>query len=118
MSRIPTLLISLALASTSAVPAIAGMNAVDWLARQHIQAAQQRASTPWVTARVARTDKAKGTLTIAHGAIKSIGMPAMLMTYGAADPASIAAFNKGDQVDVQLNSQGGVASVVKTAPWR
>ena len=118
MPRTSTLLIALALASTSAVPAVAGMNGVDWLARQHIQADQQRANAPWVTARVTTIDRAKGTLTIAHGAITSIGMPAMLMTYAAADPASVAALNKGDLVNVQLNSQGGVANVVKTGPWR
>jgi hypothetical protein len=45
MSRMQTLLIALALASTGAVPAVAGMNSVDWLARQHIQAAQARTTT-------------------------------------------------------------------------
>jgi|SRR5215510_719710 len=119
MSHLKTILFASALASITAMPAAAGMNGWEWMNQmQRIRAAQQSANTPWVTARVAKTDRARGAVTIAHGAIKSIGMPAMLMTYAAADPASLAALNKGDQVSVQLNGQGGVANVVKAGLWR
>jgi Cu(I)/Ag(I) efflux system periplasmic protein CusF len=68
-----------------------------------------------VTAKVTKTDRMRGTLTIAHGAVPSIGMPAMLMTYAAADPGVLTTLNNGDRVNVRLSTRGGAARVVDVA---
>ena len=117
MSRVKmAALLALGLTFAGAAPALAGMNGWDWMNQaERLRAARSTADAPWVTAKVTKTDKARGTLTIAHGAVPGIGMPAMLMTYAAADPGVLATLNKGDRVNVRLSTRGGAARVVDVA---
>jgi Cu(I)/Ag(I) efflux system periplasmic protein CusF len=109
-------LLALGLTIAGATPALAGMNGWEWMNQaERLRAARSAVDAPWVTAKVARTDRTRGTLTIAHGAVPSIRMPAMLMTYGAADPGVLATLNKGDRVNVRLSNRGGAARVVDVA---
>jgi Cu(I)/Ag(I) efflux system periplasmic protein CusF len=109
-------LIALGLTVAGAAPALAGMNGWEWMNQaERLRAARSAADTPWVTAKITKTDKARGTLTIAHGAVPGIGMPAMLMTYAAADPGVLATLSKGDRVSVRLSTRGGASRVVDVA---
>jgi Cu(I)/Ag(I) efflux system protein CusF len=117
MSRFKlAVLLALGLTLTGAAPALAGMNGWEWMNQaERLRAARSNSEVAWVAARVTKTDKVKRTLTIAHGAVPGIGMPAMLMTYAAVDPGVLATLNKGDRVNVHLSMRGGVAQVVEIA---
>ena len=81
--------LALALALVGAAPAFAhNMNMTDWL-RMMEKLRQQQANqeTPWVSGRVVKINSAAQSVSISHGAIKSIGMPAMTMTFGVTEPS-------------------------------
>lgn len=51
-------------------------------------------------------DRPGARVKIDHGPIKSIGMPAMVMTFKVRDPALLAELKEGDQVDFALERSG------------
>lgn len=54
--------------------------------------------TDAVEATVKKIDAASGKVTLAHGPLKSLGMPAMTMVFKAKDAKSLAALKEGDKV--------------------
>ena len=85
----------------------------DWLSMmEKLAAAPNPQETPWVSARVVKVNAAAQSVTISHGAIKSIGMPAMTMTFGVADTSRLSALKKGQRVDIQVENVGGVGKIV------
>ena len=110
-----TIVFAIALALASATPAFAhNMNMTDWM-RMMEKLRQQQPNpqeTPWVSGRVVSVNAAGQSVTISHGAITSIGMPAMTMTFGIADPSSLSALKKGQRVDIQVENVGGAGKIV------
>lgn len=51
-------------------------------------------------------------ITVSHGAIPQIGMPAMTINFPVADTAHLAMLHKGDEVDIQCEHCSGVVKVV------
>lgn len=49
-------------------------------------------------ATVRKVDPASGKITLAHGALKNLGMPAMTMVFKVKDPAALAGLKEGDQI--------------------
>lgn len=94
-------------------PTLASMSGVEWL--QHIErlrGVQGNTTGPlWIPVQVASVDNQRQQLTISHGEIKSIGMPAMTMTFALADPAHLRMLKPGDTVDIQAANQGGVVRI-------
>lgn len=93
---------------------LASMSGVDWLNRiEMLQKSQRQAGErPWVRAQVRNVNLQRGELTISHGEIKSIDMPAMSMTFPVADTNHLRMVKVGDEVEVQAADQGGVVRIV------
>jgi Cu/Ag efflux protein CusF len=60
----------------------------------------------------------KGTVTLAHGPIESVGMSAMTMQFAVKAPASLTRFQVGDKVRFQAVMAGGEIVVVRIEPAR
>lgn len=106
--------IALALVMAGAAPAMAGMSGLEWMQKwQRMQA--RRANPPqhlWVSVRVEKVNLAEQMLTISHGAIKKINMPAMTMTFPVSDTTHLPMLRKGNNVDIHVAADGGVVKIV------
>lgn len=61
-------------------------------------------------------DKEGGKLTIKHGELKNLGMPAMTMVFRVKDPAMLGQVETGDQIDFMAEKVNGVLTVTMLAP--
>lgn len=109
------IVLSIALALAGGAPALAhNVNMTDWL--RMIEKLRLRQpdpqQTPWLKARVVKVDAAAQSVTISHDAIRSVGMPAMTMTFGVTDPSRLAALKKGQRVDIQVENVDGTGKIV------
>lgn len=105
---------AMAFALAGATPAFAHTNMTDWL-RMMEKLRQQQPNpqeTPWISARVVKVNAAEQSITISHGAITSVGMPAMSMTFGVTDSSRLSTLKKGQRVDIQVENVGGVGKIV------
>lgn len=57
---------------------------------------------------VKKVDKAAGKLTIAHGPLANLDMPAMTMVFKAADPAMLDKVKPGDKIRFAAERKAGV----------
>nr|WP_276556860.1 copper-binding protein [Rhodoblastus acidophilus] len=67
---------------------------------------------PLLNVKVKKADVAGGTLTISHGAISKIHMPAMTMTFPVTDPTHLQMLHKGDPVQIEVANQDGTVRVI------
>ena len=100
---------------THAQTQLASMSGVEWL--NHIERLQKGGGSgaperPWVAAEVRKVDPRASEMTIAHGAIPSIDMPAMTMTFPVQDAAHLRMLKSGDRVEVQAANVGGTVKIV------
>ena len=95
----------LALLSVFATPVFAAKD--DHSGHAMPGAAMSTAITEPVDATVKKVDKAAGKVTLAHGPLKNLGMPAMTMTFKAKDAAVLAALKEGDKVRFVAEQSGG-----------
>lgn len=65
---------------------------------------------------VRKVNKDAGKLTIKHGEIKHLDMPAMTMVFQVKDPAMLDQVKEGDKVRFAVESKGGAMTVTKIAP--
>ncbi|MBS0544959.1 MAG: copper-binding protein [Proteobacteria bacterium] len=67
---------------------------------------------------VKKVDKAAGKLTISHGPLKSLDMPAMTMVFRAADAAMLDKVKAGDRIRFDAARVGGAftVTVLEVAP--
>lgn len=85
------------------------------LAMTPIQAHATHGSVPYLAqAEIARgegevrkVDKAAGKVTIKHGPLEGINMPAMTMVFRPKDPAMLDSLKEGDQIKFTTSRQGG-----------
>lgn len=104
-----TIVLAFALALAGGAPAFAHKDMTDWLSMMEKLRKQQPnpQETPWVNARIVKVNAAAQSVTISHGAIKSIGMPAMSMTFGVTDTSRLSTLKKGQRVDIQVENSAG-----------
>jgi Cu(I)/Ag(I) efflux system periplasmic protein CusF len=102
----------------NAAPAFAGMSGIEWMQKwQQLEKRQGKAEPQAeptavnVGVRVVKADVAAKTLTISHGAVKKIGMPAMTMTFPVGETTHLKMLHKGDHVTIHVVNQGGTATV-------
>jgi len=62
---------------------------------------------------VKKLDKAKGTLTIAHGPLANLGMGAMTMSFKARDAAWLDQVKVGDAIDFVAEDVGGTLTITQ-----
>lgn len=67
---------------------------------------QEAAASATASGEVRRVDAAAGKVTIKHGKISALDLPAMTLVYQA-DPALLAGIKPGDQVRFTATRQGG-----------
>jgi Cu/Ag efflux protein CusF len=66
---------------------------------------------------IRKVDKKAGTLTIKHGPIQAIDMPAMTMVFQVKDPAMLSRVKAGDKVKFQAEMRaGGKLAVTQIEP--
>lgn len=110
--------VSVALASVLATPAFAGndmagmdMNGMDMSSKPSaMKAAPAHALTD---AEVRKVDPATGMITLKHGALDNVGMPAMTMAFKAKDAAMVRQVKEGDKVRVRVEEVGGTMTIVR-----
>lgn len=108
------LVLALALALAGAAPVAAQIGGDAWFDKwQEMQATKANPApvTIHVPARVVKVDNPGQALTISHGAVKKVGMPAMSMTLSAGGNVHLKMLKKGDRVTVDVEKQGGVPVV-------
>lgn len=74
------------------------------------QLAQANASTE---GEVRKVDKGAGKITLRHGPIANLDMPAMTMVFRAQDPAMLDRVKEGDKVRFSADKIGGQITVTK-----
>ena len=65
---------------------------------------------------VRKVDKAANKVTLKHGPIPNIDMPAMTMVFKAKDPAMLAGLKAGDKVRFEAQKVGDVYTVTRIEP--
>lgn len=63
-------------------------------------------------AEIRKVDPASGMITLKHGALKNVGMPAMTMAFKAKDAAMLKQAHEGDKVKVRVEDVGGTMTIV------
>jgi Cu(I)/Ag(I) efflux system protein CusF len=66
-----------------------------------------------VEGEVRKVDKEAGKITIRHGELKDLGMPAMTMVFRAKDPAMLDQAKVGDKVKFVAEKVGGAFTIAK-----
>lgn len=66
-----------------------------------------------VDGEVKKVNKEAGKITIRHGELKDLGMPAMTMVFRVKDPAMLDQAKAGDKVRFVAEKEGGAPTVVK-----
>ena len=66
---------------------------------------------PWTEGEVRKVDSDQGTVTLRHGAIANLGMPAMTMVFTAADPKLLTGLAPGNKVRFRADRPHGSLTV-------
>jgi Cu/Ag efflux protein CusF len=69
-----------------------------------------------VDAQVKKVDKSAGKVTLAHGPLTNLNMPAMTMVFRVKDAAWIDQMKAGDKIRFQADSVNGAMTVVHLEP--
>ena len=93
-----------------AAPAIA-LAQPDHAAHHGGASAPAAADTKLADGTVKKIDKSAGKLTIAHGPLESLGMPAMTMVFRAARPSLLDQVKVGDRIRFAVEKVGGALTV-------
>lgn len=80
------------------------------------QAAQSSAASDFTEGEVRKVDKSAGKITLRHGEIKSLDMPAMSMVFTAAKPEMLDQVKAGDKVRFRATNEGGAYTVTEIQP--
>ena len=78
--------------------------------------ASAESSLPLIDGEVKKVDKDTGKLTIKHGPITNLGMPAMTMVFRVNDPALLDKVKNGDKIRFAADKVGGVLTVMRVEP--
>ncbi|CAG2147484.1 copper-binding protein [Cupriavidus plantarum] len=107
MKHVNTLALVLSLTATSAAFAAGPMDGMD----MKPSAASPKAPQP-VAAEVRKIDVPTGKVTLKHGPIENLGMPAMVMAFPVKDRASLKNFKEGDAVFATFDKVNGEPAIV------
>lgn len=78
--------------------------------------AASAAAAPQTEGEVRKVDKAQGKLTLRHGPIANLDMPAMTMVFRVADPALLDNLQPGDKVRFTADKVNGAITVTALQP--
>ena len=97
-----------------AAPVLAQKPSEDHSAGHH--AGSQAQAAALADGEIRKVDKVAKKLTIKHGPIQSLNMPAMTMVYRVKDPAMLDKLKAGDKVKFDAQSEGNTYTVVRIEP--
>ena len=83
---------------------------------QHLAQATGPATTPMADGEVRKIDKDAGKITLQHGPIPNLEMPAMTMVFRVKDPAMLDRIKAGDKVRFSADRIGGQFTVTRIEP--
>ncbi|MDC6177102.1 copper-binding protein [Ralstonia solanacearum] len=116
MKDIKTLTVALALVAAPAAFAATPMDNMDMKSMGDME---MKSSTPSqqmphpVVAEIMKIDAQSGHVTLKHGAIDNLGMPAMTMAFPVKDRAALKDFKEGDAVQVTFDKVQSKPAVVE-----
>ncbi len=99
---------AVALSSLGAVSAAHAQQDMNMSSHQGMHMAAQDALSE---GEIRKVDKEAAKLTIKHGELKNVGMPAMTMAFKVKDPAMLDKVKEGDKVHFAVEKIGGVFTV-------
>jgi Cu/Ag efflux protein CusF len=73
-------------------------------------------ATPQSDGEVRKVDKEQGKVTLRHGPLQNLDMPAMTMVFKAADPKLLDGLKQGDKVKFTAERVNGVIAVTAIQP--
>ena len=79
----------------------------------HVAASAVAQAAPLSEGEVKKIDKALGKLTIKHGVLENLGMPAMTMIFRVKDVATLDQVKPGDRIRFLAEKVDGVITVTK-----
>lgn len=112
MKRTPTIILAVTLGL--ALPF--GATAADDRATQQGGAKTVDSSAPKSTGEVKKVDKASGKVTIKHGPLNNLGMPAMTMVFRVKDPAMLDQMKEGEKINFVAEKVNGAITVIQAEP--
>ena len=112
MKRIPILLVV-----TLGLSLPFGATAADERATQQQGGAKSvDNAAPKSSGEVKKVDKSSGKVTIKHGPIDNLGMPAMTMVFRVKDPAMLDQMKEGDKINFVAEKVNGAITVIQAEP--
>ena len=82
----------------------------------HTATTMQSSEGGFVDGIVKKVDKAGGKVTISHGPLTNLNMPAMTMVFRVKDAAWLDQMTTGEKIRFAADNPGGVMTVVKFEP--
>jgi len=96
---------------TSALAADHGQNG-------HAMPAEQAMAPVWADGTVKKVNADAGKVTISHGPLASLDMPAMTMVFRVSDPAMLDQMKPGNRIRFVVERRGGALTVTALQPGR
>jgi Cu(I)/Ag(I) efflux system periplasmic protein CusF len=93
--------------------ALAGDDMANMMMPMKSSASKPSSETALSNAEVVKVDRATGMVTLKHGELANIGMPAMTMAYKAKAAAMIQNAYAGEKVKVRVENVDGAPTIVK-----
>ena len=103
---------------TTVLAIIAALSATPVLPNEahHAPAAATPIASDTVKAEVRKVDKAAGKITLKHGELRNLGMPAMTMVFAVREAAALEAVREGDAVTATIENAKGAYAVTRLEP--
>ena len=110
MKRTSKMIFALTLGLALPLGAIA---AQDQATTQQGGAKSMDSTAPMSTGEVKKMDKSSGKVTIKHGPLDNLGMPAMTMVFRVKDPAMLDQLKEGDKINFVAEKVNGAITVIQ-----
>ncbi|MEO8008472.1 MAG: copper-binding protein [Betaproteobacteria bacterium] len=81
--------------------------------KHHAEANSPNNGAPLAPGEVKKVDKEAGKVTIKHGPLENLGMPAMTMVFRVKDPAMLEQLKAGDKINFLAEKWNGALTVMR-----
>ena len=81
--------------------------------KQQGDAMTKDSAAPMSAGEVKKVDKSSGKVTIKHGPLANLGMPAMTMVFRVKDPAMLDQMKEGDRINFVAEKLNGAITVIR-----
>ena len=95
---------------------LSAIAADDQTTTQQSGAKSMDSTAPMSTGEVKKVDKSSGKVTIKHGPLDNLGMPAMTMVFRVKDTAMLDQMKEGDKIKFVAEKVNGAITVMQVEP--